>query len=150
MAASLIAATGCMRAPGVNSEASPTPLPTPPNTLAAICNSTGDSLAGPERRLAVPITDDNLVDQGTAAAIVTGILATDVDRMRALEVTSGSPAAMRWFEEIDAAVSAGVRAVRASAASDVTSFKAALMEYKAQRARAAMAAEELGQDECLY
>lgn len=140
---------GCAIPPGDGSDASPTPDPTPPNTVAALCETASASLERLGDRLAPTVTNDNLVDQGTALAMTTGVLAASLAGLRDAPETSASALAMRWFAELDAAVNVGIRAVRASAAGDVRAFRVARDELEAQRARAATFAEELGYEGCL-
>lgn len=146
LAAALVA---CVDRPGNDANATVTPIPTPPNTVAAICDSARRSLTQLELRIdPESVAKESLVDQGAAVAQMTGILATDVDRLRALAETGYK--AEPWLDAMDAAIELGVTAVRASASEDVGGFAAAVRAFEDRRSASRALSSDIGYPSCPY
>jgi hypothetical protein len=139
-------------APGSSSGATATPLPTPPSTVEGICMASAavlNRLDGEFKPGAV--TTETLVDQGTVVATITGVLASDLARLRTVAAPpSGASDWKAWIAALQAVVDAGVRTVHASAAGNVAAFEAAAAEMLRARQAARDAGSVLGYQACPY
>lgn len=141
---------GCQGSPGETSEASPTPLPTPPNTVDAICDSASPALLRLARQIDVSGLDaGTLGDQGAVIAQITGILTTDAERLRELPSSSGA-AVEAWIASIEATADVGVTAVKASASQDVDGFADAVREFERLWVSSREASASAGYSTCQY
>lgn len=144
-----ISLAGCAATQVDNPDATATPLPTPPNTVAAICDSARPSLGRLDRRFDANAVDaGTLVDQGAALAQITGIMASDVERLRSLGETGDDAEA--WLDAMDAATELGVAAVRASASGDVDRFATAARGFEERWSASRALSTEIGYPSCPY
>lgn len=145
-------AVGCSPGTSASGEAgaTATPVPTPPNRVVAICDAAAPTLDRLDDQLVTVVTQVNLVDQGTLIAMVTGILAADVERLRSSPSDGDSATTAPWFAEIDAARDAGVRAVRASASRDLAGFTEAAQQMTNHLDRSRELSSQLGYSSCPY
>lgn len=143
------AVVACSEGRGDDPNPTATPIPTPLNTVAAICDSARQSLAQLERRIdPASVSAESLLDQGAAVAQMTGILATDVDRLRAVvEIGDHTES---WLDAMDVAIDAGVEAVRASASGDVEQFAAAVRAFEDRRSASRALSTDMGYPSCPY
>jgi hypothetical protein len=139
-------------ASGSTSDATATPLPTPPNTVEGICTASAAVLNRLDGELNPgAVTAETLVDQGTVVATITGVLASDLARLRTLGgATPDASAWDNWIAALQRAVDAGVRAVHASATGNVAAFQAAAVDMLRARQAARAAASVLGYQACPY
>lgn len=139
---------GC-QAPDEVTDATPTPLPTPPNTVEAICDSARPALQRLARQIDVGVDAQTLADQGAVIAQITGILTTDAERLR--ELPSASSAALdAWIAAIDATADVGVKAVRASASQDFEGFTDAVRDFERLWMSSREASANAGYSACRY
>ncbi len=126
-----------------------TPPPTPPTTIAGICAASAPVLERLDAQLAQPVTTENLVDLGTTAATITGVIAVDEQRLRSAQ--SSEPALVdEWLAALTSAVDAGAAGVRSAAAGDVEGFAAAMRMMRNHRADARALASDVGYPACPY
>jgi hypothetical protein len=146
-----LASCGIGALPGTtNGTAGPTPTPIP-NTVLGVCGADLATLRGMYRQLDASVTSETLVRQGTLMASITGILATDIQRISTLPQPEGDPKLMtQWLSELQAAIGAGVDAVHASAAGDVGRFRRAAIEAQSHRQAARPFAAQLGYGSCPF
>ena len=148
LAVALMAATvGCDRSSSGLNKSTPTPLPTPPNTVEAICDSSRPAVDRLERRLG-DADDGSLSDHGATVAQITGILTTDAERLRSL--SGGRTELEHWFRSIEHAAAAGVTAVRAAAAGHAGEYRSAVDEFQRRWAAARAASMSSGYPSCPY
>lgn len=141
---------GCQAAPGGITDATPTPLPTPPNTVEAICDLARPALLRLARQIDVDGVDARaLADQGAVIAQITGILTTDAERLRELPSASGA-ALDAWIAAIDATADVGVRAVKASASQDLDGFADAVRDFQRLWMSSREASATAGYAACRY
>lgn len=144
----MVATAGCDRSSSGLDNSTATPLPTPANTVEAICDSSRPALDRLERRLG-DVDDGSLSDHGATVAQITGILTTDAERLRSLSAGS-STELEQWFRAIEHAAEAGVTAVRAAAAGDAGEYRSAVDEFQRRWAAARASSTSSGFPSCPY
>ena len=139
--------SACQLGPS-SGDGTPTPIPTPPNTVRAVCDSARPALDRLDGELG-HIDSTTLSNAGSAIAQITGILTTDLERLRAVPESATSDLTA-WFGAIEKAAGSGVRAVRAAADRDLDAFRSAAEVFESDWAAARAAGVRSGYDSCPY
>ena len=150
-AALLVMAAGCATPDRGAGGATVQPSRRPgPASVEAICSQSAEALRQLDRRLHSAVTAENLAEQATTLATITGVIAADLERLRVALRLADEALASRWVSELEVAVDAGVAAVHAGARRDSVAYAAGAREMADHRSRARATAADVGYPMCRY